>query len=340
MEELKLYLKENPDKIQRILEYYNYHSITINNNEIRCAKVGGDNPSGCRIKLNDNLSATDFTTSYNGDIIGLIKQHTDLSYKEIINTIKTITNKKVNGHYKKEGGIFDDFFNDIYLPQQEENDEIIYDPSILDQYSKYKWNMRFLNDGILPSSQVKFHIGYDEDSNRITIPHFDIDGNLIGIMGRIDSDEKTNFKYLPLVAFEKHKFLYGLYQNKEYIKESKEVYIFEAEKSVMQCDSFKVNNTVGLGGNSISKIQVEQLLRLGVEHFIISLDEGLDIEIIKKNIKTIKDCCFMRDDVKIGVILDKENKYMKKGSKVSSSDQGREIFLKLCNECIIGGKNN
>lgn len=337
MKELKLYLKENPDKIQRILEYYNYHSITINNNEIRCAKVGGDNPSGCRIKLNDNLSATDFTTSYNGDIIGLIKQHTDLSYKEIINTIKTITNKKVNGHYKKEVGIFDDFFNDIYLPQQEENDEIIYDPSILDQYSKYKWNMRFLKDGILPSSQVKFHVGYDESSNRITIPHYNEYGELVGIIGRIDSDEKTNYKYLPLVAFEKHKYLYGLYQNKECIKESKEVYLFEAEKSVMQCDSFKMNNTVGLGGNSISKIQVEMLLRLGVNKFIISLDEGLDIEIIKKNIKTIKDCCFMRDDVKIGVILDKENKYMGKGSKCSPSDGGKEIFKKLCSECIIGG---
>lgn len=335
MEELKLYLKENPDKIQRILEYYNYHSITINNNEIRFAKIDGDNPSGCRIKLNDNLSATDFTTSYNGDIIGLIKQHTDLSYKEIINTIKTITNKKVNAHYKKEVGIFDDFFNNIYLPQQDYEDEIIYDPSILDQYSKYKWNVRFLKDGILPSSQVKFGIGYDEESNRITVPWFDIDGNLIGIIGRIDSDEKTNFKYLPLIAFEKHKTLYGLYQNKEYIKESKVVYIFEAEKSVMQCDSFKVNNAVALGGNSISKIQVEMLLRLGVERFIISLDESLDIEIIKKNIKTIKDCCFMRDDVKIGVILDKENKYMKKGSKVSPVDLGKEIFEKLKSECLI-----
>lgn len=337
MEELKLYLKENPDKIQRILEYYNYHSITINNNEIRCAKIGGDNPSGCRIKLNDNLSATDFTTSYNGDIIGLIKQHTGLSYKEIINTIKTITNKKINGHHKKEVGIFDDFFNDIYLPQQEDEDEIIYDPSILDQYSKYKWNVKFLRDGILPCSQYKFHVGYDENSNRISVPWFNESGELIGIIGRIDSDEPTNYKYLPIVAFEKHKNLYGLHQNKEYIKESKKAYIFEAEKSVLQCDTFGVHNTVGLGGNSISKIQVEMLLRLGVECFIISLDEGLDIEIIKKNIKTIKDCCFMRDDVKIGVILDKENKYMKKGSKVSPSDQGKEIFLKLCNECIIGG---
>ena len=336
MEELKLYLKENPDKIQRILEYYNYHSITINNNEIRCAKVGGDNPSGCRIKLNDNLSATDFTTSYTGDIIGLIKQHTDLSYKEIINTIKTITNKKVNGHHKKEVGIFDDFFNDIYLPQQEDEDEIIYDPSILDQYSKYKWNLRFLRDGILPCSQYKFHVGYDKYSNRITIPWVNESGELIGIIARIDNDIPTNFKYLPLIPFPKHKYLYGLCQNEEYIKESKEVYILEAEKAVMQCDSFGVHNTVALGGNTLSAIQVEKLLKLGVNKFIIALDESLDIEIIKKNIKTIKSLSFMRD-IKVDVILDKENKYMKKGSKVSPSDQGKETFLKLCNECIIGG---
>lgn len=337
MEELKLYLKENPDKIKKILEYYNYHSINITDKEIRCAKVGGDNPSGCRIKLNDNLSATDFTTSYNGDLVGLIATHTDLSYKEIINTIKTMTNKKVNGHHKKEAGIFDDFFNDIYLPQQEENDEIIYDPSILDQYSKYKWNMRFLNDGILPSSQYKFNIGYDEESNRITLPWKDSEGNIIGIIGRIDSDEKTNYKYLPLIPFQKHRYLYGLWENKLYIMDSKEVFIFESEKSVMLGDTLGYKNFVSLGGNTLSTLQVEMLLILGVEHFIISLDEGLDIEIIKKNIKIIKDCCFMRDNVKIGVILDKENKYMMKGSKVSPIDQGKEIFLKLCSECMIGG---
>ena len=337
MEELKLYLKENPDKIQRILEYYNYHSITINKNEIRFAKIGGDNPSGCRIKLNDNLSATDFTTSYNGDIIGLIKQHTDLSYKEIINTIKTITNKKVNGHYKKEVGIFDNFFNDIYLPQQEENDEIIYDPSILDQYSKYKWNIRFLNDGILPCSQYKFHIGYDEESNRITLPWFNESGELIGIMARIDNDIPTNYKYLPLLPFPKHKYLYGLYENKKYIMESKEIYIFESEKSVMLGHTLGYKNFVSLGGNNVSELQVEQILKLGVNKIIIALDEGLDIEIIKKNIKTIKDCCFMRDDVKIGVILDKENKFLPKGSKASPIDLKGEIFEKLKSECIIGG---
>ena len=76
---MKEYLKNNPEQIEKILNYYGYHSINITDKEIRCAKIDGNNPSGCRIKLNDNLSATDFTTSYNGDLFSLIATHTDRS---------------------------------------------------------------------------------------------------------------------------------------------------------------------------------------------------------------------------------------------------------------------
>lgn len=331
---MKEYLKNNPEQIEKILSYYNYHSINITDKEIRCAKPNGDNPSGCRIKLNDNLSATDFTTSYNGDLFSLVATHTGLTYGEVIKTIKIIINKKINGTYEnKEESLFDGFFEGIYIPYEEEKKEVIYDKSILEQYSKYKWNMRFFKDEILPSSQYKFHIGYDEVSNRITIPWFNENGELTGIMGRLDSDEKTNFKYLPIINFPKHDYLYALYQNKEYIRNNR-VYVFESEKSVLQCDSFGINNCVSLGGNSISKAQVEQLLKLNISEIVIALDEGLDTQVIKRDIKIIKDCLFMRD-VKIGIIWDKDNKYMLKGSKVSPSDLGKYVFEKLINECLI-----
>lgn len=337
---MKEYLKNNPEQIEKILSYYNYHSINITDKEIRFAKIGGNNPSGCRIKLNDNLSATDFTTSYNGDLFGLIATHTGLTYREVLKTITTMLGKKIEGNYQPEEEVlFDGFFDGLYIPYEDEEKEVTYDESVLDKYNNgYKWFKRFTDDGILPSSQVKFKIGFSEESNRITIPHYNEHGEIIGVMGRIDldSDEMTNFKYLPLIPFPKHKYLYGLYQNKEYIKESKKVYIFEAEKSVMQCDSFGVYNTTALGGNQISITQVEQLLKLGVSEIVLCMDEGLIIDAIKRDIQTIKSCCFMRD-IKIKVMIDKENKYMKKGSKVSPSDQGKEIFEKLCDECIIGG---
>ena len=335
---MKEYLRNNPNEIEKILKYYGYHSINITDKEIRCAKKTSDNPSTVRIKLNDKLSSCDFSTSYNGDLFSLIATHTGLKYGEIIKTVEIMLGKKINGTYESKGeSLFDGFFDDLYIPYETEEKEVIYNESILDKYDNgYKWNMRFLRDGILPSSQVKFSIGFDEDSNRITIPHYNEHGELIGVMGRIDSDEPTNYKYIPLIPFPKHKNLYGLYQNKEHIKKSKKVYIFEAEKSVLQCDSFGIHDCVSLGGNQISTTQVEQLLKLGVSEIILCMDEGLMKDAIIRDVDTIKKSLFMRD-VKIKIMLDKENKYLPKESKCSPSDKGKEIFLKLCDECIIGG---
>ena len=336
MEELKQYLKENPNEIEKILKYFKYHSISINNEEIRCAKPNGDNASSIRIKLNDKLSSTDFSSSYSGDLFSLIATHTGLKYSEAIKTVQIMIGKKINGTYEnKEESLFDGFFDDLYIPYETEEKEVIYDESILDKYNNgYKWNIRFLKDGILPSSQVKFNIGFSEDSNRITLPWKDSEGNIVGVMGRIDNDIPTNFKYIPLIPFPKHKYLYGLYQNKEHIKESKEVYIFESEKSVLLGDSLNYRNFASLGGNSISTTQVEQILKLGVNKIVICLDEGLDTEIIKKDIKTIKECLFMRD-CKVGFILDKDNKYLPKGGKDSPIDLGKDAFEGLLKDCLI-----
>ena len=335
---MKEYLRNNPNEIEKILKYYGYHSINITDKEIRCAKKTSDNPSTVRIKLNNKLSSCDFSTSYNGDLFSLIATHTGLKYGDVVKAVQTMIGKKINGTYEnKEESLFDGFFDNLYIPYETEEKEVIYDESVLEKYNNgYKWNMRFLKDGILPSSQVKFHVGYDDESNRITLPWFNESGELVGVISRIDSDEKTNCKYLPLIAFKKHKYLYGLYQNKEHIKKSKKVYIFEAEKSVLQCDSFGIHDCVSLGGNQISTTQVEQLLKLGVLEIVLCMDEGLMIDAIKRDIQTIKSCCFMRD-VKIKVMIDKENKYLPKESKCSPSDRGKEIFKKLCNECIIGG---
>ena len=333
---MKEYLRNNPNEIEKILKYYGYHSINITDKEIRCAKKTSDNPSTVRIKLNNKLSSCDFSTSYNGDLFSLIATHTGLKYGDVVKAVQTMIGKKINGTYEnKEESLFDGFFEEIYIPYETEEKEVIYDESVLEEYDNgYKWNMRFLRDGILPSSQVKFHVGYDDESNRITLPWRDSEGNIVGIMGRLDSDIPTNYKYIPLIPFLKHKYLYGLYENKEHIKESKEVYVFESEKSVLLGDSLNYRNFLALGGNSISTTQVEQILKLGVNKIVICLDEGLDVSVIKRDIKVIKSMLFMRD-IKIGFILDRENKYLPKGSKSSPIDLKGEIFEKLCDECLI-----
>ena len=193
MEELKQYLKENSNEIEKILKYFKYHSISINNEEIRCAKPNGDNASSIRIKLNDKLSSTDFSSSYSGDLFSLIATHTGLKYSEAIKTVQIMIGKKINGTYESKGeSLFDGFFEEIYIPYETEEKEVIYDESVLEKYNNgYKWNMRFLKGGILPSSQVKFHVGYDDESNRITLPWLNEHGELIGVIGRRCSESST-----------------------------------------------------------------------------------------------------------------------------------------------------
>ena len=56
--------------------------------------------------------------------------------------------------------------------------------------------------------------------------------------------------------------LYGLWENKESIKKSKICYVFEAEKSVLQCMTFGETNAVAVCGSQFNKYQLNLLLQL------------------------------------------------------------------------------
>ena len=61
-------------------------------------------------------------------------------------------------------------------------------------------NDLFYNDGISYATQADFEIGYDESTNRITIPIRDENGILCGVKGRIFAehleDWEKEYKYL------------------------------------------------------------------------------------------------------------------------------------------------
>ena len=272
------------------------------------------------------------------DEINILIRDNFRSVAKHVGSIKSWVNNTKIGRQNlllNEKGLFDGFFDEVQTTSFEYNLKT-YPLSVLNKYES-GWNVRFLKDNILPGTQIKFNLGYDYESGRITIPWYSPNGELLGVMGRLNFDGDSKYKYLPLIAFPKQFALYGLYQNKESIKESETVYIFESEKSVLQAHGYGYRNTVALGGNCIHSYQVCELLKLNVKKIILCFDEGLDLSIIKQSIKNIKECLVMRD-VKIGILIDKENKYIKKGSKMSPTDQGKDIFENLLDECIIGGR--
>ena len=245
----------------------------VNANEIRWGGKGGS-------KINvETLSYVSFSHNHKGDIITMVSLLKNISLGDAIKWLA----KKLNLSYEyKEkvqvkppfGGFWKQFSKTI------ENDETppkTYDNSRLDDFN-IGVSKLFINDGISAITQEEFGIGYDSLSNRITIPWFNPEGELIGIMGRLNKTElrdKEN-KYLPIIHFRKSKALYGFNVNYKNILSKGFIIIVESEKSVLKAHQYGMNNVVALGGNEIHKIP-EKLIKSMHCDVIVALDEGLEL---------------------------------------------------------------
>jgi DNA primase len=307
-----------------LLKEYGYDKFNVNEDEIRCSKPDSSNGSTCRIRLNNSLMCTDFSSSFNGDIFELIIFHTDTTYSDIVSKCYEMFNIE---------DVDDEDFNGLDLDLNTSPKEVlipIYDKSELDNYENV-WNMKFVEDNIMPKTQQVFHIGYDYRSRRISIPWFTLEGELLGVMGRAYYADYGDFKYFPLLKFKKHHSLYGIYENKKYI-ENDRVYIGESEKFVLQLHTMNVRNALALGGNSIDSYRLSLLEKLNVKEIVFAFDEGLEIEVQKRALKTAKK--YFKNEVRIGIMYDGHNKYLPKGSKDSPSDLGKQIWEGLVSNCI------
>lgn len=199
---------------------------------------------------------------------------------------------------------------------------------ILGYYSPVVNDM-FLKDGISYSTQREFEDGYDESSNRITIPIRDETGTLMGVKGRLFKEkvDEDELRYVYLEPCGRGKILYGLYKTYPYIKEKNMCFIVESEKSTQAFWSYDCKNVVGLGGLAARKptaIQIEKLTRLGVDLCFV-----MDKDIEKEELMLMADL-FM-EGIKIYAVYDKDNKM--KG-KESPSDK-RDVFDYLMKNCVI-----
>lgn len=322
--DIKNHLLHNKKDLVLLLKEYGYDKFTVNEDEIRCSKPDSSNGSTCRIRLNNMLSCTDFSSSFNGDIFELIMFHTDVTYTDIVSKCYEMFNIE---------DIDDEDFNGLDLDLDTSPKEVlipIYDKSELDNYEDV-WNLRFVKDNIMPKTQEVFHIGYDYRSKRITIPWRTLGGELLGVMGRADYSNYGDFKYIPLLRFKKHHSLYGIFENKKYI-ENNRVYIGESEKFVLQLHTMGIHNSLALGGNSIDNYRLSLLEKLNVKEIVYCFDESLDIDTQKRALKITKK--YFKNEVKIGVMYDKHNKYLPKGSKDSPTDLGKDVWNNLVANCI------
>ena len=308
--------------------------IKTYSSEIRCALPDKTNSTGICVKL-DNLSTIVRTKdeTVSGDIITLVMSIKSMSFSEAMKYLHNILGLKFEFISKPEVKKIDPL--DIFKRSKAKitEDLKLYDKSLLDDYINIP-HINFVREGILPLTQQKFNIGYSDYHKRITIPHRywnGDDNNFVGCFGRTiveDFDILDVPKYYGLKPYQKSYNLYGLYENYEDIQKARAVLVFESEKSVLKCDSYKIYNSVALGGHELSIEQEKILLGLNVE-IIFCLDKDIKEDFI------IKLCDRFKNTRKVSYILDKYDLLDEKDAPV---DKGLKKFNYLLKYRINYGK--
>ena len=175
-----------------------------------------------------------------------------------------------------------DHFSSFNIRSPEIPEYAVLPKSLLDLYHPFS-PQGWLDEGITSPACNRFDIRFDVGRDEIIIPHFDIHGQLIGIRSRTLDAEKAalGFKYMP-TQLEDHDFrhtlryhLYGLHRSIHAIKRSRKAILFEAEKSVLLCDSYYGDNSFAAAvcGSNISTHQRDLLLSLGVREVFLAFDK-------------------------------------------------------------------
>lgn len=210
-----------------------------------------------------------------------------------------------------------------------------YPNGIIDCFIKY-YPVEWLNDGITKAAMDKFNIRFSTVQNKIIIPHYNIDNELVGIRGRaLDKWEVENVgKYLPVQIEGKwysHPLslnLYGLNITKDNIKKLGYCFIFEAEKSVLQMEGFiQPNCGVAVCGSQLNKHALKILLtECRPKEIIICFDKEEQPGSYKYFDKLNKLCKKYHNYCNFSFIYDRENLLQLKDSP---TDKGEETFNKL-----------
>ena len=190
------------------------------------------------------------------------------------------------------------------------------------------------------------NICYDPKNCGIVIPHYDIDGRLIGIRERtLIKEDEIKGKYRPAYIggqLYNHPLsfnLYNLNNSKANIKQIKKAIVWEGEKSPMLYASyFGEENDISVAccGSSLIPYQVKLLLNLGVEEIIIGFDkqfQEFNDDEHKKLVKNFKNIHRKYGTyVQISYLFDKWDLLDYKDSPI---DKGKDVFLELFKRRII-----
>lgn len=282
--------------------------------------------------------------NHNYSVYDLVKKALKCDFSQAFNYVCTKLGIAVSNFATgfAERKVDNSFINKFKKTEEKVNVEIR-DKSVLNHFYNI-YHRSWIDDHISIESMYKFGIKFDIEKYRIIIPHYNIDGDLIGVRCRnlIQELVDEGKKYMPIVVnnvlynYPTSMNLYGANFNKENIKKYKKIIIFESEKAVMQHSSFYNNSiAVAISGSSLHSYQIDMMKKLGVEEVVLGLDKEFTNEEEEQQYKEKINNIFVHKLApyfNISIIWDTENKL---GHKMSPTDLGKDIFEELYKSRIM-----
>jgi len=275
MKKLKNHLIENPDYIEVLLEklFYNVKFFDNKSPQWRMSLSKDDISNHIRL-YSSNLQYKDYKYNEKGDIFSLLMNKLNINLGKCINMLAE-KSLFLGSESQKVEEVYGGYFKKV---KKNTTELKIYSEENITSYPEIISKM-FLRDGISIETQRKFNIRYDSVTNRVIIPCYK-NGKLIGAIGRYNKENSEDIpKYLPILTYNKSKYLFGVDINYNNLINNR-VIVIESEKSVLKAFTKGIKNVVALGGNSISKYHKELLYELCPSEIIVMFDKGLD----KRNI--------------------------------------------------------
>ena len=311
-------LLKNPDAIVSVLNHFDFYHIELRHNEVRFANSVDGSRNAIHMKLDESLFTKDFARDYSGDIFSFIMKARDVTFKDVFSAAKSelgITDYEFKKKIEPFNGLFSKIKKNKSILEYK-----VYPDNVLSKYD-VGYSKKFLDDYINIQTQQKFGIRYDMSSSSIVIPIRNPVGELMGCKLRRNykvSDDES--KYIYAIPCPASQTLFGYALNYDSLYGS-DILIGEAEKFVMQCDSYGYRNAVGLGSSNLSIQQCKLLLSLNPSSISFMLDVGLDKGVLEKDMSLIKNYARMID---IPVYY-----WNGKGfeDKMSPTDKGKTLFI-------------
>lgn len=322
-------LIDNTDNIIKVLTKLGHEHIQARGKYITFANISGDNPNACSL-LPATLSYQNFSHGGSGNIFTLVMDDLDCNFPKALDTIAKWLGVTQSLQYNIKLP-FNAFYKHILREQLEPESSLkIYNENLLpplDSFSKL-----FIDDHISAEAQRHFKVRYCHEDDCILIPIFNINDEMVGVKARNNSNEDYNNRWYAWLPYAKSHVVYGLNWNYKHIINKKTLIIFESEKAVMQAWDCGLYCTCAVAGHSISEVQARIIKSLMVENIIVAFDESVSEDEIKYEASKLKvDNVTYKNNV--FYIFDKNNTFLKQGSKDSPIDHGKNTWLNLYKNC-------